>query len=132
MRYRVIADLAICKVAGERLPLWALAVVADPATRFVQLLRSPGEITVVCPRESIPATESGVEAHGGYVALQLEGPFPLDAVGILKAFIAPLAEAKVPIFAISSFETDFVLIEAGRSKEAMEKLTVAGCEHVEG
>jgi hypothetical protein len=132
MRYRVIADLAICKVDGERMPLWALAVIADPFTRFVQLLRSPGEITVVCPTESIPTTESGVEAHAGYIALQLEGPFPLDAVGILKAFIAPLAEAKVPIFAISSFETDFVLIQAARSQEAMERLNAAGHERVEG
>ena len=130
IRYRVLRGLAICKVADGHVPLWAMALVADPSTGFTRLLRSPGEITMVCPMEKVPATESGVEAHSGYVALQLEGPFPLDAVGILKAFLVPLGEAEIPIFAISSFQTDFVLIEGTRLDEAITRLQTAGYEHV--
>ena len=42
--------------------------------------------------------------------LKLAGPFPFTAVGILSAFLTPLAAEGVSIFAISTFDTDYVLV----------------------
>ena len=45
------------------------------------------------------------------MALKLEGPFPFSMTGVLASFLQPLAEAQIPIFAISTFDTDYVLIK---------------------
>jgi hypothetical protein len=58
----------------------------------------------------------------------LEGPFAFSQVGILSSFIAPLAGAGVPIFAISTFDTDYILIQKQYAGAALAALQKAGHE----
>jgi hypothetical protein len=72
----------------------------------------------------------GALAERGWVALKLEGPFPFSTTGVLASFLQPLAEAQVPIFAISTFDTDWVLIKRENLEQAVVALGAAGHEKV--
>lgn len=67
------------------------------------------------------------------MALKLEGPFPFSMTGVLASFLQPLAEAQIPIFvlAISTFDTDYVLIKRENLKEAVMALGAAGHEKLD-
>jgi hypothetical protein len=96
------------------IPEWAQSAV------FSCLTRTRDELSIVCPESAVP---EGVRREGGWAMLKLAGPFPFTEVGILSAFLAPLAAAAVSIFAISTFDTDYVLVrrtDLGRAVEALE------------
>ena len=69
---------------------------------------------------------SGVRAQGGYRLLELVGPFPFTAVGVLLAALQPLAAAGISILATSTFDTDYVLFPDDRRAEALAALREAG------
>ena len=52
--------------------------------------------------------------------------------GVLASFLQPLAEAQIPIFAISTFRTDYVLIKHNNLKQAIDALAAAGHAKVDG
>jgi hypothetical protein len=79
----------------------------------------------VCPEDSIP---SQIDAARGWLCLKLQGPFAFSETGVLSSFLAPLAESGVGIFAISSFDTDYVLIQTQSWPIASEALRAAGHE----
>jgi len=60
------------------------------------------------------------------MALKLEGPFPFAMTGVLASFVQPLAEAEIPIFAISTFDTDYVLVKSEDLDAALAALSAAG------
>ena len=72
----------------------------------------------------------GALAERGWVALKLEGPFPFTMTGVLASFLQPLAEAQIPIFAISTFDTDYVLIKRESLEQAVAALGTAGHENI--
>ena len=73
---------------------------------------------------------AGAVAERGWVALKLEGPFPFSMTGVLASFLQPLAEAEIPIFAISTFDTDYVLIKRQNLEQAALALAAAKHENV--
>lgn len=116
---RVLADhLAVCRLpASSDVPPWAVAA------RFFSITRTADEMSVVCPEDSVP---KGVESETGWRALQVEGPLDFSLTGVLASLAGPLAEAGVPIFALSTFETDVLLVKAERLEAAIETLRRAG------
>lgn len=115
LKFRVLSErLAVCRLdAGLPVPAWALG------GGFFSVVQTSDELSIVCEEHQVP---EGPRVEKGWIALKLEGPFPFSTTGVLAAFLEPLAQAKVPIFAISSFDTDYVLIkqeDAGRAKEAL-------------
>lgn len=64
------------------------------------------------------------------MALKLEGPFPFSMTGVLASFIQPLSEKRVPIFAISTFDTDYVLIKRENLGQATRALATAGHQKI--
>ena len=69
-------------------------------------------------------------AELGWIALKLEGPFPFSMTGVLASFVQPLAEAQIPIFAISTFDTDYVLIKDERREPTLRALRTAGHQEI--
>jgi uncharacterized protein len=96
---------------------------------FSCVIRTHDELSIVSPEDRVP---DDVLAERGWLALQLEGPFPFSMTGVLAAFVQPLAEAKIPIFAISTFNTDYVLIKREDLERALIALSAAGHERVAG
>lgn len=83
------------------IPEWAESAVFSSHTRTRE------ELSIVCPESAVP---DGVRQERGWAMLKLAGPFPFTDVGILSAFLAPLASEGVSILAISTFDTDYVLV----------------------
>lgn len=110
--------LAICRLAsGAEVPAWATEA------SFFSVTRTEEELSVVCPQEDVPRV---VSQERGWRALKLEGPFELSMVGILSSAAAPLAEAGVSIFAVSTFDTDYVLVRGGQIDLAVDTLREYG------
>ena len=70
--------------------------------------RTSDELSVVSLTASVPAE---VQSEKDWICLKLLGPFPFQLTGILASFLDPLAEANIPIFAVSTFETDYILVK---------------------
>lgn len=94
------------------------------------MVRTRDELSIVCTEDvgTKDRLPDGVSAERGWVALKLEGPFPFSMTGVLASFVQPLAEAQIPIFAISTFDTDYVLIRREHMKRAVAALEAAGHE----
>lgn len=112
--------LAVCRLGpGQEVPAWATG------SPFYSMTRTPDELSVVCPEENVPA---GVEHEAGWRALKLEGPFDLAQVGVLLPVAAPLAEAGVSIFVVSTHDTDYVLVKEEQLSIAVAALHERGHE----
>lgn len=98
------------------------------AADFVSVSRTADELSIVCPQEVAPPAP---KLDGGWRTLKLHGPFAFDEVGILAALLAPLAEAGIGIFAVSTFDTDYLLVKATDLPRAMATLRGAGHSLVE-
>jgi uncharacterized protein len=78
---------------------------------------------VVCPQGQAP---TDVRHEGDWVCLKLEGPFPFSQTGVLASLIRPLSDQAISIFALSTCDTDYVLVKEGSLHRAVEVLRQAG------
>lgn len=105
--------LAICRFEPDSpLPSW---VFHDGATLWC-VMRTPSEMSVVCADDDLPPSVTKVER--GWRAFQLEGPIPFEETGVLASLVAPLAAAGVPVFALSTFDTDWLLVREAHLAKA--------------
>jgi hypothetical protein len=110
---------AVCRLAPDTaaIPAWATA---GP---WYAVTRTADELSIVCPAAQVPGE---VRAEHGWRMLRLTGPFPFELTGILAAVLAPLATAAIPIFALSTYDTDYVLVKAHDLGRAVAALRAAG------
>ena len=110
--------LAICRLGPDTgLPAW----VAEGT--FFSVTRTADECSFVVEERWIP---SGVQREGPWRAFKIDGPIPLSAVGILFSIAEPLARAGISLFAISTFDTDYILVRADSLEGARLALSRAG------
>ncbi len=114
--------MAVCRLDAEtEVPGWAVAASLFSVTRTID------ELSIVCPEKDVPPE---VEFEKGWRALKLEGPFEFSLVGVLASVAAPLAEAGISIFAISTFDTDYVLVKEDQLGLATATLRERGHQFV--
>jgi uncharacterized protein len=119
---RLPGPYAIVRLAPESpIPNWATK--GD----FTSVSRSAEELSIVCPADSLPAE---VQSKHRWICCKLEGPFPFSQTGVLVSFIEPLSDNGVPIFAISTHDTDFVLVQEEFAGVTLQALNEAGHELV--
>ena len=116
MRLRTLPDsYAVVRLhPGADLPAW---VDKGP---FRSVTRTDNEVSVVCRDHDVPEGES---VDRGWTVLEAMGPLDFSLSGIIASLIQPLADAQLPIFVISTFESDYVLIRSadlGRAADALE------------
>lgn len=108
--------LAVARLdAAAPVPAWATAAVPSCVARTAD------ELSVLTVEASIP---DGARAERGYRAFMVRGPLPFDLVGVFAAITQPLAEAGVSIFALSTYDTDYVLVrdpDLARARAALEQ-----------
>jgi hypothetical protein len=92
---------------------------------FESITRTTEELSIVCLEELVP---QDIKADKHWACFRLEGPFPLSQTGVLLSFIKPLSENRIPIFAIATFDTDYVLIKEQFVGMALSALQEAGHE----
>jgi uncharacterized protein len=90
---------------------------------FWSATRSESELSVVCREEDVPTDAS---AELGWCALELAGPLDFSLTGVVAALVTPLAEAAVPIFVLSTFETDYLFVRERDLERSVDALAEAG------
>lgn len=112
-------SLAIARFEpGTELPS---AVLASPG--FMSITRTEDELSIVCAEDvaaGLPRVDSG------WRAIKVQGPFAFDQTGILASFLDPLAAAEIGIFAVSTFDTDYILVKLANLEDAVAVLKGAG------
>jgi hypothetical protein len=121
---QVLADrLVICRLApDDEVPAWAWH------GALVSVTRTAEELSIVCAEAAVLDTIAPVER--GWRALRVEGTLDFELVGILAGLATRLAEAGISIFALSTFDTDYLLVRAADLDKAIEALQAASYEVV--
>jgi hypothetical protein len=109
---------AICRLhADAPIPAWA------SGGSFLSITRTAEELSIVCEQSGLP---QDIRCERDWRCLQLAGPIPFTTVGVLASLVQPLAEAKVGVFAISTFDTDYLLVKAADLTRALDALRQSG------
>ncbi len=109
---------AVCRMASsEAIPTWATQ------GSFFNICRSRDELSLVCEQSRVP---EGTRFESDWRLFQVLGPLPFELTGILAALTAPLAASSISIFAISTFDTDYLLVKARDFDAACASLGSAG------
>jgi hypothetical protein len=90
---------------------------------FSCVTRTRTELSIVCRQDRLPTS---IRRESGFRCLGVAGPLEFDAVGVLASLAGPLARARVPILAISTFDTDYLLVRGEHLARAVRALTRAG------
>lgn len=110
-------SFAVCRLEPDApLPTWA-------GGRFMTVSRTPDELSVTLPEYIVPPE---VRAERGWRLLKVRGPLDMALVGILASLAVPLARANISIFAISTYDTDYLLVRARQLEAAIAALEQAG------
>ena len=89
----------------------------------MSLTRTAEELSVVCLEDGIPAA-TRVEA--GWRCLRVHGPLDFELTGVLSSLAGCLADQSVSIFAVSTYDTDYMLVKEESLRTAVKALTAAG------
>lgn len=109
---------AVCRLEpGAPLPGWFRP------SRFASVSWNADELSITCDEALVP---EDVQCERGWRCLMLQGPFAFDQTGILLQVLAPLATARIGIFAVSTFDTDYVLIKSHHFESARKVLAESG------
>lgn len=112
--------LAVCRLdPASEIPIWA------KTGRFFSLTQTPDELSIVCEQAVVPA---GVQCEGDWRVFKVVGPLDFSLTGILASIANPLAQAKISLFAVSTFDTDYVLVKNVDWTRALEALQAAKFE----
>lgn len=113
----------ICRLPGET-PLPAGLY----GRELCSITRAGEELSIVAPEACLRGATLPAEAviEGGRACLKVEGPLELSLVGVLAELSGALARAGVPLFAISTYDTDYLLVESARLPAAVAALSEAG------
>ncbi len=107
--------LGICHLnKNTPIPVWALE-----GDSFISIGKTRDELSVICPEDKIPG---GVLAEKGWRAFKVQGPLGFVATGIVSSISTPLAKAGISIMYISTYETDYVLVEEKNLEKAKDVL----------
>lgn len=113
---RIRYDFSVCKVADYSL--------VDFNKKFTFAGKTDEENSLVCLTSDVPS--NATEEDDGWKAFRIQGILDFSLVGILSAISGILAENEIGIFAISTFNTDYILTKAENFQRATEVLACAG------
>ena len=104
--------LVVARLApGAEVPDWA------ESSSLFSVTATATETSIVCAGRSVPKK---VPQAGPFTAFAVEGTLDLTATGILSALLAPLADAEVPVFCVSTYDTDWVLVPVAKADAAAD------------
>jgi hypothetical protein len=97
--------LAICRLEpNQQIPDW----VHSEGNSFFSLCKTAEELSIICPQDLVP---DHIKVEKDWRALKIQGPLPFTMTGVLTSILNPLAKNQISILAISTFDTDYVLVK---------------------
>ena len=110
--------LAVCRLeANAAVPSWA------SNGRFFSITRTIDELSIVCEQANVPVH---IQSEPNWRCLKVAGPLDFALTGILASLAVPLAAATISIFAVSTYDTDYLLVQADDLDEAINILRDQG------
>lgn len=114
----LLGRFAVCQLdAKAGIPSWAVQ------GEFFSVSRTSDELSIVCSEQNVPADQ---KVEKGWRSLKVQGPLDFGLTGILSSLAKPLADAGISIFAISTFDTDYLMVKEEHLEKAVSALTQAG------
>jgi len=95
------------------IPEWALM------TSLCSITRTKKDLTIVCPQNIIPPDS---ESDLNWRCFRIDGTFDLNQIGVISSLAAPLAQADISIFVISTYDTDYILVKDQKVEHAVSVL----------
>ena len=119
-------SLCLTALPGE-FSVWRLAA-EEPLPslergNFLSMTRTNDELSIVSPSADVP---SGSQVEDGWRCLRVEGPLAFEMTGVLAELSAPLARAEIPIFVVSTYDTDYLMVKAADLNRACNTLRNEG------
>jgi len=109
--------LAVCRLAPDApLPSWIRGA-------FTSVTRTDEELSIICDEDAVPAD---IQAERGWRAVRVIGPIPFEVTGVAAALVSPLAAAKISVFLLATFDTDYLLVKDAVFARALDVLREAG------
>ena len=109
---------AIAKLdKGTPIPNWA------SSNGWWSVTRTDDELSVVCPEPQVP---TDVISNRGWKCLKVVGPLDFSLTGVLASLLKPLAEARISVFSVSTFDTDYLLVKTESLAATARLLSLAG------
>jgi hypothetical protein len=110
---------AVCRLEPRApIPDWA------SGGEFLSITRTVDELSIICPQACVPAS---VKHEPDWRCFHLDGPIPFTDVGVLESLLQPLAAAGIGVVAVSTFDTDYVLVK--EESEAAVRKALIGAGH---
>jgi hypothetical protein len=97
---------------GQTLPSW-------PSGAFVSITRTSGELSIICDEAVVPRD---VRAERGWRCMSVEGPIPFEVTGVAASITTPLAAARISVFLIATYDTDYLLVKEEHLERARQAL----------
>jgi len=111
------------KFAVTRLPPNTPVPVWASLGPFSSVTRTAGELSIVCGEENVPLD---VRSERGFKCLCVAGPLKFSLVGVLASMLEPLADAGIAVFVVSTFDTDYLFVNANEFERSVQVLRDAG------
>ncbi len=109
---------AVCRLEkSSPIPDWL------KESTFCSISRTYDELSFVCSQESIPEC---IKCDKDWRCFQVEGPIPFNVTGVIASLTAPLADAKIPVFVFSTYDTDYFMVKDRDLVRARAVLESAG------
>jgi len=107
--------LSVCRLSNnELIPQWA------NESDFFSITKTLDELSIVCTQDKVP---SEIQCERDWMAFKVEGPLDFSLIGILSSISTILADEKISIFAISTYDTDYILVKDKEVDKAIEALS---------
>lgn len=121
MKLKVLSEsFSVCKLrdAGE----------IDLTREFCFVGKTDEELSLVCPTEEVP--EDILAREDGWRGFRIEGVLDFSLIGILAKISGILAEAKIGIFVVSTYNTDYIFTKENQFQQALDALGTVGYQIV--
>lgn len=109
-------DLTVCKIASEK--------DIDLSKEFFFIGKTDEEISLVCLTKDVP--DNTIERDDGWKGFRIQGVLDFSLIGILSKLSGILADNKIGIFAVSTYNTDYILVKSENFDKAMDVLSAKG------
>lgn len=117
----------VCRFPPDApLPAWLF----HESAHVWSITRTADELSVVCDEDDVPPSVESAPLR--WRAFRVQGPIPFDEIGVIAGLAAPLAAAGVPVFVLSTHDTDLVLVPAERLEAARAAWVESGVSVKDG
>lgn len=111
----------VCRLdKNDAMPAWATY------GEFFSITTTEDELSIVCSQENLPHNIQcellNIQCEKDWQILKIEGPLDFSLVGILASISSLMAKEQISIFALSTYDTDYILVKEADIDAAINAL----------